>query len=95
MVLLQVGLPWGPPQALPQRAEGSERLIPVPLDSVAHERLLGGSSGVHGVITTRILEQFAILLSIRPHFVRTFHYALSVLGGPASLSYASSFAMTR
>ena len=50
---------------------------------------------VHGVITTRILEQFAILLSIRPHFVRTFHYALSVLGGPASLSYASSFAMTR
>ena len=35
-----------------------------------------------------------------PRFVRTFHYDLSVLGGPArhdstSLSYARSFAMTR
>ena len=46
VVLLQVGLPWGPPRALPQGAEGSERLVPVPLDSVARERLLGGSSGV-------------------------------------------------
>ena len=37
---------------------------------------------VHGVIKARILKWFAIPFSSGPHFVRTFHYDLFVLGGP-------------
>ena len=36
---------------------------------------------VHGVLTARILKWFAIPFSSGPHFVRTFHHDLSVLGG--------------
>ena len=38
---------------------------------------------VHRVITIRILECFVISSSSGPHFVRTFHYNPSILGGPA------------
>ena len=39
------------------------------------------SSGVHGVLKARILKWLAIPFSSRPHFVRTLHHDLSVLGG--------------
>ena len=38
---------------------------------------------VHGVLTARILEQFAIPSSSGPRFVRTLHYDPSILSGPA------------
>ena len=38
---------------------------------------------VHGVLTARILEWFAIPSSSGPHFVRTLYSDPSVLGGPA------------
>ena len=56
---------------------------------------------VHGILTARILEWFVIPSSSGSHFVRTLHYDLSALGGPAwhqliaSLTYASPFTMTR
>ena len=37
---------------------------------------------VHGVLKARILKWFALPFSSRPHFVRTLHHDLSVLGGP-------------
>ena len=37
---------------------------------------------VHGVLKARILKWFAIPFSNRPHFVKTPHHDLSVLGGP-------------
>ena len=37
---------------------------------------------VHGVLEARILKWFAIPFSSGPHFVRTVHQDLSVLGGP-------------
>ena len=37
----------------------------------------------HGVLQARILEYVAISSSSGPHFVRTLHYDLSILGGPA------------
>ena len=36
---------------------------------------------VHGVLNTRILKWFAIPFFSGPHFVRTLHHDLSVLGG--------------
>ena len=36
----------------------------------------------HGVLKARILKWFAILFSSEPHFVRTLHHDLSILGGP-------------
>ena len=38
---------------------------------------------IHGVLTARILEWFAIPSSSGPHFARTLHYDPSVLSGPA------------
>ena len=38
---------------------------------------------VHGILTARVLEWFAILSSSGSHFVTTLHYDLCVLGGPA------------
>ena len=37
---------------------------------------------VHGVLKARILKWFAIPFSSGPHFVRTLHHDLSMLGGP-------------
>ena len=37
---------------------------------------------IHGVLKARILTWFAIPFSSGPHFVRTLHYDLSILGGP-------------
>ena len=37
---------------------------------------------VHGVHKTGVLKWFAIPFSSGPHFVRTLHHDLSVLGGP-------------
>ena len=37
---------------------------------------------VHGVLKARILKWFAIPFSSGPHFVRTLHHDLFVLGGP-------------
>ena len=37
---------------------------------------------VHEVLKARILKCFAILFSRGPHFVRTLHHGLSILGGP-------------
>ena len=37
---------------------------------------------VHGVLKARILKWFAIPFSTGPHFVRTLHHDLSILGGP-------------
>ena len=37
---------------------------------------------VHGVLTVRTLEWFAIPSSRGPRFVRTLHYDSSVSGGP-------------
>ena len=37
---------------------------------------------VHGVLKARILKWFAISFSSGPHFVRTLHHDLPVLGGP-------------
>ena len=37
---------------------------------------------VHGVLKARMLKWFAIPFSSGPHFVRTLHHNLSVLGGP-------------
>ena len=37
---------------------------------------------VHGVLKAKILKWFAIPFSSGPHFVRTLHHDLSVLGGP-------------
>ena len=37
---------------------------------------------VHGVLKARILKCFAISFSSVPHFVRTLHHDLSILGGP-------------
>ena len=39
-------------------------------------------NSVHGVFKARILKHFAIPFSSGPHFVRTLHYDLSILGGP-------------
>ena len=39
---------------------------------------------VHGVFKARILKWFAIPFSSGPHFIRTLHHNLSVLGGPPS-----------
>ena len=56
---------------------------------------------VHGVLSARILEWFAILSSSGPCFVRTPHYDPICLGWPckawliASLSYSSPSAMIR
>jgi len=55
---------------------------------------------VHGVLTARILEWFAILSSSGPHFVRTLHHdpclgCLYMAWLTASLSYTSPFTMTR
>ena len=36
----------------------------------------------HGLLETRILKGFAIPFSSGPHFVKTLHHDLSVLGGP-------------
>ena len=41
---------------------------------------------VHGVLQARILEWVAISSSSGPCFVRTLHYELSILGGPAQHS---------
>ena len=52
---------------------------------------------VHEVLLARILEWFTTSSSRGPHFVRTLHYDLSVLGGPAwcgSLRYTSPFPRT-
>ena len=38
---------------------------------------------VHGVLVARILEWVVISSSSGPHFFRTLHYDLSILGGPA------------
>ena len=38
---------------------------------------------IHGVLKARILKWFAIPFSSGLHFVRTLHYDLSILGGPA------------
>ena len=38
---------------------------------------------VHGVLLARIVDWVAISSSSGPHFVRTLHSYLSVLGGPA------------
>ena len=54
---------------------------------------------VHGVLKARILKWLAIPFSSRPHFVRSLHYDLSILGGPcmawlrASLSYRRLWSM--
>ena len=40
---------------------------------------------VHGILTPRILEWFAISSSSGPHFVRTLHCDLTILGSPAWL----------
>ena len=37
---------------------------------------------VHGVLKARKLKWFSIPFSSGPHFVRTLHHVLSVLGGP-------------
>ena len=39
---------------------------------------------VHGVFKARILKWFAIPFSSGPHFIRTLHHNLSILGGPPS-----------
>ena len=44
---------------------------------------------VHGVLEARILEWFAIPSSSGPHFVRTLHYDLSILGGLHSMAHSS------
>ena len=43
---------------------------------------------VHGVLKARILKWFAILFSSGPHFVRTLHHDLSVLGGLHSMTHS-------
>ena len=55
---------------------------------------------VHGVLSVRILERFAIPSSSGPRFVRTLHCDLSTLGGPAWHGsqlhcYATFFSTTR
>ena len=42
---------------------------------------------VHRVLMARVLEWFAIPSSTRPHFVRTLHCDLSILGGPTWQSW--------
>ena len=42
---------------------------------------------VHGVLKAGMLKWFAIPFSSGPHFVRTLHQDLSVLGGPTWLSF--------
>ena len=37
---------------------------------------------VHGVLKAKILKWFSIPFSSGPHFVRTLHHDLSILGGP-------------
>ena len=37
---------------------------------------------VHGVLKARILKWFVIPFSSGPHFVKTLHHDLSILGGP-------------
>ena len=37
---------------------------------------------IHGVLKAKMLKWFAITFSTEPHFVRTLHHDLSVLGGP-------------
>ena len=37
---------------------------------------------VHSILNARILKCFALTFSSGPHFVRTLHHDLSVLGGP-------------
>ena len=37
---------------------------------------------VYGVLQARLLEWFAISFSSGPHFLRTLHHELSILGGP-------------
>ena len=44
---------------------------------------------VHGVLKARILKWFAIPFSSGPHFVRTLHHDLSVLGGPTRVAHNS------
>ena len=39
-------------------------------------------AGIHGVLKERILKWFAIPFSSGPHFIRTLHHNMSVLGGP-------------
>ena len=43
---------------------------------------------VHGVLKARILKWFAIPFSSKPHFVRTLHNDLSVLGGPTCMVHS-------
>ena len=51
---------------------------------------------VHGVLKARILKWFAIPFSRGPHFVRTLHHDLPVLGGPTRHGLVSlSFIETR
>ena len=48
---------------------------------------------IHGVLKARILKWFAIPFSSGPHFVRTLHHDLSILGGPTQ--YGSWFHWVR
>ena len=43
---------------------------------------------VHGIFKARILKHFAIPFSSGPHFVRTLHYDLSILGGPTCVPHS-------
>ena len=47
----------------------------------------------HGLLTARIVDWFAIPSSSGPHFVRTLHCDLSVLGGPAQRGSKLHWAM--
>ena len=46
----------------------------------------------HGVLKARILKWFAIPFSNGPHFVRTLHYDLFILGGPSFIELDKAMA---
>ena len=58
----------------------------LPLGLIFHCQIFLPFHTVHGVLKVRILQWFAIPFSSGPHFVRTLHHVLSVLGSPARRS---------
>ena len=61
----------------------------LPLGLIFHCQIFLPFHAIHGVLKARILKWFAIPISSGPHFVRTLHHVLSILGSPARHSSLS------
>ena len=81
--------PWGP-----KELDTTEQLTYFPSGIFGHLLIWGliyrchtflPFHAVHGALQARILEWAAIPSSRGPRFVRSLHYDLAVLGGPAEL----------